>query len=350
MGVRLHDLSCVIHVHSTCSDGTATVEEIVAAAREAGRDVVVLTDHDTIEARRLGHEGWHGSVLLLVGEEISPRGGHYLALGAERELGGEGLAEQRIPAAVEAAGGIGFAAHPFSRGSRISRTVAPPHPWPDLDDPAIVGLELWSMETEVAEGWRGPLAAYRELSDPDRHLDGPPAENLRAWDRLCSRRRLVGIGGLDAHQKGARILGRPVSPMSNRRWFGLFGTHVLCDRPPHGELDADRAQVLAALREGRCYVCRDSLADPRGFGFRAHDGSRTVEMGGRAAPGEWTVVARLPREADLVLRRNGSPVASVEGDRLEAVAHEPGAYRVEASLAAHGAARRWIVSNPIYLR
>lgn len=73
MSEPLHDLSCAIHVHSTCSDGTATVPEIVEAARESGRDVVVLTDHDTMRARELGHEGWHGAVLLLVGEEVSPR-------------------------------------------------------------------------------------------------------------------------------------------------------------------------------------------------------------------------------------------------------------------------------------
>ena len=39
----MHDLSCVVHLHSLHSDGTGTVDEIVRAARRAGVDVVLLT-------------------------------------------------------------------------------------------------------------------------------------------------------------------------------------------------------------------------------------------------------------------------------------------------------------------
>jgi predicted metal-dependent phosphoesterase TrpH len=45
------DLACVMHVHSTCSDGSGTVAEIAAAAAASGVDVVLLTDHDTLAAR-----------------------------------------------------------------------------------------------------------------------------------------------------------------------------------------------------------------------------------------------------------------------------------------------------------
>src|SRR5215207_6997111 len=48
------DLACVIHCHSTYSDGTGTVSEIAAAASRAGVDAVLLTDHDTLEASRRG--------------------------------------------------------------------------------------------------------------------------------------------------------------------------------------------------------------------------------------------------------------------------------------------------------
>ena len=80
----MHDLSCVVHLHSTHSDGTGTVPEIARAAARAGADVVLLTDHDTMAARRLGEEGWYGDVLLLAGDEISPVGrDHYLAFGTD---------------------------------------------------------------------------------------------------------------------------------------------------------------------------------------------------------------------------------------------------------------------------
>src|SRR6266550_584412 len=118
----MHDLACVVHLHSTYSDGTGTVPQIARAARTNHLDAVLLTDHDTLEARRRGEEGWHGDVLVLVGEEVTPKDrDHYLAFGLDREV------KRRQPAAgicadVARAGGFGFAAHPFSRGSpRFSR-------------------------------------------------------------------------------------------------------------------------------------------------------------------------------------------------------------------------------------
>ena len=82
----MRDLACVIHVHSTWSDGTGTVPQIMRAAAKAGVDVVLLTDHDTLAARDHGQEGWHGDVLLLVGEEVTPHDNHYLAFGIDEVI------------------------------------------------------------------------------------------------------------------------------------------------------------------------------------------------------------------------------------------------------------------------
>ena len=113
----MHDLSCVVHLHSTHSDGTGTVPEIARAAARAGADVVLLTDHDTMAARRLGEEGWYGDVLLLAGDEISPPSNHYLAFGIDEHVRYRGLDACGVARAVRDAGGFGFAAHPFSEGS-----------------------------------------------------------------------------------------------------------------------------------------------------------------------------------------------------------------------------------------
>ena len=37
-----------LHMHSTCSDGTLTPEELVAAALDIGLEAAALTDHDTV--------------------------------------------------------------------------------------------------------------------------------------------------------------------------------------------------------------------------------------------------------------------------------------------------------------
>ena len=69
------DVTCVIHAHSVHSDGTGTVEQIAAQAARADVDAVLLTDHDSLEARRRGAERYHGPVLVCVGEEVSPKAG-----------------------------------------------------------------------------------------------------------------------------------------------------------------------------------------------------------------------------------------------------------------------------------
>ena len=346
----LHGLACVAHIHSTYSDGTATVAELVEAAAEAGADCVLLTDHDTLEARRRGEEGWRGPVLLLVGHEVSPKGGHLLVFGVEEEIGHAGRDEREILEAARAAGGVSFAAHPFSEGSRMSRRIAPPHGWGLLDDPAGPGIELWSLATDAAEAWRTPWEAARFMRDPMRSLAGPPARHLEIWDRLCRGRRVPAIGGLDAHQTGFRLRGRVRSPMPNARYFALLQTQVLLDDAPSGELEADRAAVYAALREGRCYLSFEGLASGRGFRFWAEGTDGAVPMGGMGAPGRWSLRAIAPRPARMRLLRDGAVVHEAEGTELEHVVTEAGAYRLEARLADDERGRLWLVANPVYLR
>ncbi len=338
----LHDLTCVVHVHSTHSDGTGTVREIAAAAARNSVDVVLLTDHDTLAARRAGEEGWHGDVLLLVGEEVTPKNrDHYLAFGLNREVSRRQEAAG-IVGDVASRGGFGFAAHPFSRGSeRFSRIAG--MPWTDFDCDGLAGLEVWSFVTDTAEKLDSIPDILRFVAMPERMLDHPPARNLAEWDRLCQLRRVVGIAGIDAHQIGWRVRGRvPLRLMSYARSFRFLRTHVLVEEPLSGSLEHDRELVFSALRAGRCYMSVDSLAPPRGFSF----GAGELPMGGEVAFDRQTLVACAPRPAQLRLVKNGEELARVSGSELSHEATEPGVYRVEA----HLGDRTWILSNPIYLR
>ncbi len=347
------ELACVIHVHSTYSDGNATVPELLDDARANGRDVLVLTDHDTLGARVDGWEGWHDGVLLLVGHEVSPKGGHFLALGTEEVVPHEGATAEQIAARVAELGGVGIAAHPFSEGARMSRRIAPPHGWPALAAPGVDGVELWSLITDAAEDWHSPAEAVAFMRDPTAHIVGPSRARLRAWDRLCARRRCVAIGGLDAHQSGFRWRGRPRSPFPNRRFFGTLATHVLTERPARGELEADRALVLGAIRAGRCFLALDSLAPAHGFRYEGSGPhGRTVGMGEQVRAREIARVrATLPAPAEqLRLLCDGRLLASVAGDELEHPIPGPGSYRIEALRRFRGTLRSWIISNPIYVR
>jgi hypothetical protein len=348
----MHDLACVIHVHSTFSDGTATVAELIEATRRAGADALLLTDHDSLEARRRGLEGWHDGVLLLVGTEVSSPRGHYLAFGIDREIDHAGLTEEEIAAAVRRSGGIGFPAHPFSEGSRISRRIAKPHPWSALDGADHDGIEVWSLLTEAGESWASPLEALAFLRRPELAIVAPPQRNLDVWDRLGAARRCVGIAGLDAHQTGIRLgRGRVISPVRNERFFRILRTHVLCDEPPAGVVDRDARLIYEALREGRCYIGVDGLGSTSGFRFWADGPAGRLEMGAESADaGEWTLRVRAPGSARLRALRDGREAAATSGDRLDHPVDGPGVWRVEAWRERAGRERAWILSNPIYLR
>ena len=349
--MAVQDLACVAHVHSTFSDGTATVPEIAAAARAGGAACVLLTDHDSRAAARAGFEGWHDGVLVLVGQEISTRRGHFLAFGLEHEIDHRGLTEREICAEVTARGGFGFAAHPFSRGSRMSTRIGRPHPWADVVGCDDCGVELWSLVTDSAERWASPWQALSFLRRPERSLCGPPVDHLARWDALCARRRVPAIGGLDAHQTGMRVLGRTVSPMRHETYFRMLRTHVLLDHACTGDLEHDRDAVYDALRQGRCYLGLDVLGPTSGFEFRAlGPEGELVPMGAQTMlERDWTLHARSPRPARIRLLRDGAVVAERRSRELVQYVERPGAHRIEVALPAKPECR-WIVSNPIYVR
>jgi hypothetical protein len=344
----MHDLACVVHLHSTYSDGTGTVRQIARAGRRAKADVVLLTDHDTLAAKRNGAEGWYGDVLLLVGEEVSPRRrNHYLAFGIDEEIDHSQLDAAGICAAVRAAGGFGFAAHPFSQGSKRFKRAGPGMPFEGLDCEELHGIELWSFVNDTGESVESVLEMARFLIAPGRALAHPPERNMRAWDELCRRRPVVAIGGIDAHQFGKRVGPFvPLRVMAYHRSFRFIRTHVLCEEPPTRQLEHDREQVYAALRSGRCYIAVDSIAPARGFRYEADD----VPMGAEAPAGPRTLRAAVPRDARLRLLHDGREIAAAAGRDLEQRVEAPGVYRVEALRRHKRRERTWILSNPIYLR
>jgi hypothetical protein len=330
----IEDISTVIHLHSTHSDGTGTVEEIAAAGRAVGVDVILLTDHDTLAAE----DAWHGSVLVLVGHEVSPKDrNHLLAFGVDEPVDHSGLSPAQIAAAVRDRGGFGFAAHPFSRGNPRLGRAAKAMPFDELAE--VDGIELWNFVGDSGEQFNGWRDAIRFVRRPERFMPELPQRNLDTWDSLCAQRRVVAIGGLDAHQIGVRVAGRvPLKLMSYRRSFRMLSTHVLVPELLSGDVARDRALVFDALRSGRCYIARDWIAPARGFSFDGM-GTETAERP--------VLRVRTPRPAALRLLRDGAVVASADGAaELDFAPDGPGAYRVEARLGG----RLWIVSNPVYLR
>jgi predicted metal-dependent phosphoesterase TrpH len=106
-----------IHIHTTYSDGTASVREVLThVATRTDVRVIAITDHDAIggalEAQRLAPEF---GLDVIVGEEVSTAEGHLLALFITSLLPPGRPAAETITAA-HAQGGLCIAPHPFDDG------------------------------------------------------------------------------------------------------------------------------------------------------------------------------------------------------------------------------------------
>jgi len=105
-----------LHIHTLASDGVCGVEEILTHVVErTGLDVIGIADHERVDAAHAARaiaRARNLPIEVVIGEEVSTRGGHLLAL----------FIEERIPpllslrdsvALVHEQGGIAIAAHPL---------------------------------------------------------------------------------------------------------------------------------------------------------------------------------------------------------------------------------------------
>jgi Carbohydrate binding domain (family 11) len=329
----------VVHVHTTLSDGGGTPEDVARAARAAGLQFVVLTDHNHLDAKAF--EGYHDGVLVIVGTEISTTAGHLLGLGIPDPVYRfSGDAADALDD-VRALGGSAYAAHPLSPREDFR--------WTGWDLPGQWGIELLNGDSQWrAAGWGRLLraAALYPLNARYALLGSvtPPRETLARWDALLAQRHVTGIAGADAHSRVA--LSKRFAPRfpSYESVFALARNHVLLDAPLTGEAAADTRAILDALRRGQVYVGLDALADASGFTFGASTGAG---MGQTAPPSPSLSLragGRMPRGTRIVILRDGRSVAEGVGS-VNVGAAAPGVYRAEAYVP--GWDVPWVLTNPV---
>jgi hypothetical protein len=337
-------VSGVVHVHTTLSDGSATPEEVAAAARRAGLRFVILTDHNNVEAKPF--EGYHDGVLVLVGTEISTSSGHVLALGVEDPVFRfSGDARDALDD-IALLGGTAYAAHPSSPRDDFQ--------WTGWDLPGAWGIELLNGDSQWRAAGVGRLLRTGLLYGLNPRYAlllslSSPTATLARWDGLLARRSVAGIAGADAH--GRIPLQRRFQPRfpSYEAVFELAQNHVLLEAKLNGEARHDTAAILAALERGHNYVGLDALAPADGFFFQAEANGRRIMMGESIEPQAGLRLkagGRLPGGAQITLLRDGHPLAS-QPTELDVIAPGPGVYRVEVRVP--GWSVPWVISNPIYV-
>jgi hypothetical protein len=278
------DHAGVIHFHSHHSfDGRTDISTIITAAKANTLDFLMLTDHNTLQAREDGREGWHGPVLLIVGQEIAPRFNHYLAFGT-RQVIDVAIQDRITPPQsyidrVNAQGGLGFIAHPDHEGTRLFHVK--PYPWLDWQVRGYTGMGIWDFMTDWQASLTGYGRALLAFLAPGWFLSGPRRLTLTRWDWLNRSSRVVGIGESDNHDTEQRLGPFNLSVFPFRKAFRYVRTHLLTETPLLHDADHDIPLLLESLALGRAYVAQESFAPARGFSFILHD--EQAQAGSRSA-------------------------------------------------------------------
>jgi hypothetical protein len=326
------------HVHTTRSDGRGTLADVVAAARSAGLQFVVVTDHNVLTPQE---EGWHDGVLVVEATEVSSDAGHVVALGVPRALDDAERRGGALPA-IAALGGVAVLAHPFH----------PTRPWSAWDRGPWRGVEIVSNDTSwgkaVARRSVGKMAAaalYLPF-DPGRAVLALMDDGADVRARLDAVLRAGRAGGgprprhvlfcsADAH-------GFP----SYRAAFLAFSMHLPVTLT--GDAARDVPAVRAALADGlgACVVDARAPAGQVRLGPGAEEKGMTLTV---QAPDLSRARFALLRDGERVGEAAPGPVgpAGAAEVRFECGGGRcpPGDYRAEGTWDG----RPWIFTNPVAL-
>ena len=249
-----------LHIHTLASDGTSGLDEILAHAIEVAElDVIAITDHERIDAavaarRLVAARGL--PIEIVIGEEVTTRGGHLLALFIEEPVRSLRSLRETI-VAIHDQGGLAIPAHPLvpyplcAQGFALRRLLADEDPRVHPD-----GLETFN-----------PTALGRPLHD-----------RVVAF---AAEHGLAAIGNSDAHAASSVGIGHTTFPgrtAEDVRAAILAGTtHA------HGSFHGTRGQLGTFARQLRKYG-RDARDEVGGRLRRDGTGRDHGYPGGRQRP------------------------------------------------------------------
>jgi len=357
----------------------------VEDAKSAGLDFIMLTDHFRLDAKRDGLEGWHGDVLLIVGEEISPRYNHYLAFNINEPIVTKRYEDkpQEYIDAVNNQGGFGIIAHPDHEGTELFGVK--PFPWIDWSAKGYTGMSIWDLQTDWQDKLKGYPSAFFRYFFPSYCLSGAREGTLKRWDELNKERRVTGIGEIDNHNAKRRLFGLNFYVFNFRYAFRTIRTHILTERPfkhnplirpspsmVEGEGGGEDIEIMyQAIKDGRVYVAHEYWHSAKGFLFSIGDDEREVGIGGEffLKNKSASIKVNIPTKGLIRIICNGEkiyesspsplPPLQVGREKRKGASNgfgfsfeikEKGIYRIEVYQKIFGKYRPWIYSNHINVK
>ena len=360
----MYEYSGSLHIHSTYSDGTGSPEHIAQCANEAGLDFLILTDHNSVQARIDGYEKWFDKSMFIVGYEVNDiqNKNHYLVFGLDELVGtfkvldngelGCKLSAIEYVDKIKRKGGVGFIAHPFEK--RSSFPEHPPYPWTEWNSNSFDGIEIWNHMSEWVEELNESNKIQRFIH-PLKSIISPCKEAVKKWDELNLHRKVTAVGSVDAHAHKMNLLGfYNVEVFPYKVLFKSIRTHVLLNeeiiKGDTENFQKYKNNIINALKQGRSFIANFYNGDAKGFRFFAEYDGMNYQMGDEIILTDKNKKVVLnflvPKECKVNVVRNGVIIHQSIGFGGIWDVSEEGCYRIECWIDD----RAWIFSNHIRIK
>ena len=329
-----------IHIHSVYSDGTGNIDSISKAAKKAGLDWIIVTDHNSFEIQ----EGIYNGIYVIKGEEISPKGeNHYLALGINKYIQPSDNAQNNVEA-VKLNGGFGFAAHPEESDCR--RNSHQPIKWTNKN---IIpdGVEIWNWFSEWADNLNdgNVFSLIYSYLFKNKLVKSANSNVLFWWDNLnnASEKIVPAIGGIDAHALKIKDYIIPVTIFPYESMFKTIVNVVTSDEEFKTDFFARKEQILEALKSGRNLIINRAVSKEIPV-IKISNQKQVVTSGESINLDNETLLnVQTKKKSSIKIFHNGKEIKSVISNGIKMLLSEVGKYRVEIKFGERGFA----YSNPI---
>jgi len=326
-----------IHIHSFCSDGTGGVSQISFAAKRAGLDWIIITDHNNMDIE----EGYFNGVCVIKGEEISPETeNHYLALGIKETVSPDLTSEEYIEE-VKNQGGFGFASHPDENKNRKNSNT--PICWADKE---IVpdGIEIWNWFSSWTDNYneKNFLTNAYAYFFRENLVKTPNKETVKWWDKLNknSTKIVPAIGGVDAHALKVKNGKFTFTLFSYKYMLGTITNVIHTKKPLSKDFVKAKKQVLEALKKGHNTICRKKHS----LNFYIKNSSATVYTGEKITLDKETELnIENFKKYTVKIYMNGKIYFEGKDEQIKLALGKKGKYRVEI----HKGKQALTYSNPI---
>lgn len=340
---RYTEIKGCIHIHYPLKNLEKDIELLGIAGEKGGLDFIIITSH-TPEKYTKKYEsifrksGYYGKVLVITAEETDDirRQNHLLVVGGENWYGNREQVEE-VLSETNRDDILSFVAHPD--GYHKLFLLKKKHFWENWCLNGFTGIEVWSMLFDWARYTKIYNLPVRYLGFPG-NLKGPSKKVLSIWDELSSKRKVVGISGLDIHRLPLLFSFLDVKrSFQYSSVFKCLRNHLLLKEPLTGIFKKDRETIIKTLKCGSLFFANDLIADSSGFFFGTEDGEKII---GDSVPAGTTLFVKNPFKTKTRIIFNGSPVFEEEIEYTK-VSSLPGIYRIETEVDG----MPWIFSNHI---